>query len=173
MTGAHAIRAALDDALEAQALGHREASRLYNPDRDVNSLAERLMALRAAGVPEQLVRDLFADVRAIIDLNAAQTRRDTSLSGRLDELATSLQRAQTTGLGEALGVQALARKLRPALHVIQHPATRTAAQFVRAIRDIDRIIATTARSTLLGASVRHELGKGKHALLTELAGDTA
>jgi hypothetical protein len=166
---AHTIRIALNDAMEAQALGDAEAQRLYNPDPDINSLAERLLQLRAHNVPEPHLQAIFTDLRAVIQLNTAQTSHDAAVSGQLDELATSLHRDTTQAtVTRALGIHALARALRPALAVLQAPASHSASEYVRAVRDIDRIITTTPRSRLLSHSVRHELGATKHALLTEL-----
>lgn len=166
---AHTIRTALTGAMEAQALGDAEARALFNPDPEINSLAERISALRHHGVPADTLSAIFDDLRVVIQLNARQTIEDAGVCGHLDELAVSLHRDVTEGLSRALGIHALARTLRPALAVIQAPGAHSAGEYVRAVRDVDRIIATTPASKLLGDSVRHELGAAKHNLLRELA----
>lgn len=167
---AHVVRTALLGAMEARALGDAEARRLFNPDREVNSLAERIAALRGV-VPVLQLREIFDDLRVVIRLNSAQIQEDAQVCGQLDELAASLHRDATTTVAErALGIKALARALRPALGIIAVPGGHAAAEYVRAVRDVDRIVATTPRSRLLSLSVRHELGTGRHDLLCELAG---
>lgn len=174
MTPSHTIRTALSGTMEAQALGRAEARRLFNPDSEVNSLAERLMALRTFGVPQDCLRSIFADLRAVIDLNTAQCGEEASVAGQLDELATVLHRAETEAhVSCSLGIKSLARALRPALEVIAAPARHAACVNVEAVRVIDRIISDTAPSRLLGPTLRHELGAGKHDLLADLMGAIA
>lgn len=174
MTPSHAIRVALGGTLEARAIGEAEARRLFNPDREVNSLAERLIALRDHGVPRDDLRAIFTDLKAIIALNAKQCGHEADVAGQLDELAAALHHAETEAhVDRALGIKAIANTLRPALDVIANPAAHPAAAYVRSVRDVDRIIASTTRTRLLSASVRHELGAGKHDLLAELIGASA
>lgn len=171
MTPSHTIREALNGTLEARALGDAEARLLFNPDLEVNSLAERLVALRDYGVPEQALRAIFTDLRAIIDLNTAQCGEETEVAGRLDELAAVLHRAETaTHVTCALGIKSLVRILRPALDVIAVPAKHSAGSYVASVREVDQIIASTTASRLLGRSVRHELGGARHDLLADLMG---
>lgn len=166
----HAVRGALNSTLDAQAAGFLEARLLFNPDAEINSLAELIARLRDYNVPQAHLRAIFTALREAIELNARQLGHEGDASGRLDELAAVLHRAECEQrVTRALGIKAIAKALRAPLSVVSAPVTHPAKAFVASIRTIDDVITQVPESVLRSPTLRHELGRGPHnALLTIL-----
>lgn len=167
------LREALDHTLDAIALNREQAKRLYNPDPQVNSLAERVIALRAHGLTTRMVAELISDIRAVIELNAAERGHEREVAGALDDLLRRLyfpNRAAVSS-GSALGVKGAALRLRGPLRVLRSPAEHTAAEFVTAARQVCDVVDCCSEGLLRGGSLRHELRPMLHDQLLAILGD--
>lgn len=166
---AHGLRTCVDQTLDAIVLNLDQALQLYNPDPEANSLAERLVALRNYGVPEKAIKELLADVRVLLDLNARECGIERGLAGHLEELARVAHGFERDShiVGEALTIKSAARALRPALQTIASDSG-DGITYVSATRTIDRVIERSTSTALRSESMRKQLGKAPHDLLCRL-----
>lgn len=163
------LRAATHVAIEGHAVNRTEALRLYNPDPEINSLGERIIALRRHGVPPAVVGELIRDVREIIALNDREGGCHTQLAGDLEQLYRAAA-GEARGVAAAITVRGIVNALREPLATLVSPAGHSAAVVTRARARVTDVVATTPRERLLSPSVAHELGGRRYRLLTNLAG---
>lgn len=165
---AHAVRGALASTMEAQAAGRAEALQILNPDPEVNSLAEYVVALKSQ-IDQTTYRAILRLLRDILALNIEQLGHEYDATGVLDELATILHRAECERqVTRAIGVKAIARNLRGPLGIISRPLGHTAAEFIAATRTVDEALDGTSETVLRGPTLRHELGRGPHNALLQI-----
>jgi hypothetical protein len=173
MVPSHEIRQALSHSLESVALNERQHLLIFNPDPEVNSLAERIVHLRRHGVPTDLVAALVADVRRLLELNAAEGHGTRTVASRLDDLASALAHAERNeAVVAAVSIKRLAGQLRPHLATLRQPSTDGTAYF-RAAATVKDIVRSTPRSRLTSPTMRRQLGAGPHAQLLDLMGTVA
>lgn len=164
-TDAASLRAAREDTLEAMALNDRQDHLLFNADRDVNSVGERLVGLGHFGVPADYLRDIFADLRELIELNARERGCEARIAGGLETLADVVD--PDGRIPQALSIKSIAFALRLPLRVLGAPEQHDARQVVRARRTLRRVLASATTEQLRSPSLRHELRAKAHDLLLE------
>lgn len=165
---AHTIRTTLlDPAMDARAHSIGVAQHL-------RALAEplRLLAASASPVQQPALLAVFSSVREIHAHNAKMGELHRDIAGAADQLAATARGAETARDAQAaLGVQAIARRLRGPLGVLdgsQHRSARELTEAAWVVRDVAR---TVPRERLLSAAVRHELGMRKFTTLVRLLED--
>lgn len=145
--------------MEALALNDRQRRALYDPSPAVDSLAEELVALRAFGVPQDVIRGLVSRVGDVLTMNGLEGACQHDVSGRLDRLCHAEQ-AGTTGV---LTVKGLARALRADLAVMA--AGEGARDFTAAALRVQDIVRSVSAERLRSTSLRNEIGGARHDLL--------
>lgn len=178
MVPSQTIRSTLGLALENVSLNRAQQLRCFNPDREINSLGERIASLRRYGVPEHVIAALFFDLKAVMEFNAQEGANTRQTAGELDQLATVIAhterngtRAAAASIVAAESIKQLACELRPHLAVLrskggQHDGTAWSVADA-AVRDV---IARTPRSRLLSATMRNQLRKGPFEQLESMIG---
>lgn len=164
----HDLRRCADTALDAIALNRAQHLLLFNPSRETDSLAERLLALRAHGVPGAVISALLRDVKEILTLNEGEHTGERRLAGALDAL-TRAEHAAERGHREisgALTIRSLVRALRDDLDTIGSGIDGTA--FALAAMRVRDICEQTPPDKLQSTTLRHELGGRRHDLLVEM-----
>lgn len=169
---AHDLRGTLDVTLDNVPLNDAQRLELFNPDPEVNSLAEDIVALRLHGVPNEEIRRLLRRVGAVIALNGEEGDNTKKVAQRLDDFATAAQRAATCGqLADApVSLKKLAGQLRPHLAVLRTNGLGLGgARYLEASSAVRRIITTCPASRLASPTMRRQLGDGPHDQLLALA----
>jgi hypothetical protein len=152
--------------MDARAFNLRQSRLIVNTTPDVDSLAEVLPALRAAGVDDVLLAMIVEFLRELLALNHAEGELELQIAGWADELAIDLHTAQLAGEAKTLfGVKQTAALLRAPLGALADVDQDTFA----AAGVVHHVLARSPRAQLLAPSLRHELGKGKFELLERLA----
>jgi hypothetical protein len=153
--------------MEARAFNLRQSRLIVNTTPEVDSLAEVLPALRAAGVDDVLLATIVEFLRELLALNHAEGQLELQLAGWADELAIDLHTSQLAGEASTLvGVRTIAALLRGPLGELGDVDDDTFA----AAGVVHQVLARCPRAQLLSPSLRHELGKRKFELLERLAG---
>jgi hypothetical protein len=156
--------------MDARAYNLRQSRLIVNTTPEVDSLHELLPALRAAGVDDLLLATVVEFLRELLALNHAEGELELQLAGWADELAIDLHTSELAGQASTLlGVRAIAALLRGELGQLADVGRE---QF-DAAGVVHGVLGRCPRAQLLSPSLRHELGKGKFALLEQLADDTA
>ena len=165
---AHDLRGFVDVAADAIAANRAQHRLLFNPTPEVDSLAERLIALRRHGVPSGLISELIQDVKQLITLNEHEHGDERALAGALDALARAEHAAEREGsrAHDAISVRALVRRLRDDLDTIR--ASGTGTEFALAAARVREICSQTPADKLTSNTLRHELGGRRHDLLVEM-----
>lgn len=164
------LRDMLEVTLDGVALNDAQRLACFNPDPEVNSLAERIVALRHHGVPDTVIGDLLQQVGEVLALNGQEGNRARTVAGQLDGLAAAAQHTACNGLADApASLKKLAEQLRPHLAVLRKPYEYDGFAYVQASGAARRIIAACPRARLESPTVRKQLGKGPHAQLLALA----
>jgi hypothetical protein len=142
--------------------------REYDPSPDLDSLLEMQRALLRR-LPPGPERELHLRLnRRLIFLNVIERRQGRRIVGDADQLARDLRWAELNDSGHrALGAKAIARRLRPALHLLARPAGVPAPRLVEAARVVGQVVALVPAAQLLAPAVRHELGERKFAFLRD------
>lgn len=168
----HALRTMLGVELDAIALNQDQERRIFNPSPEVDSLSERLAALRRHRVPAALVDAIAADVRALYHLNHQEGDMERIVAGHLDQLAAAQHAAETcpadgTVVSRQLGVKSLARALSPHLRTLRDEGSAEDSWAAR--RELRAIARRVTVAQLRSTTLRHELGANAHdALLSAL-----
>jgi hypothetical protein len=149
MVPSHEIREALASTLEATGLNQAQRLALYNADPEINSLAEKLVTLRAYGVPVSVIRELLGDVRTVLALNDAEGGHARSVAGRLDDLATALAHAERNQqIVTGPSIKRLADQLRPHLATLRSPDAADGTAYAQASMAVRSIVKTCPRTRL-------------------------
>lgn len=151
------LRDCVTRAVEAIALNDEQARVLFDPSPAIDSLAERIVALRHRGVPEPVIRDLLMDVRRLLHLNQSERGEECTIAGRLDALVARPP-------GENLTFKTIAQRLRGDLLDLAHCDAARAR--------VTELIARVHADRLLSPTLRHELGGRRHDVLRALLHDT-
>lgn len=159
------LRGPLDSTLEIIASGQREASLIFNPSPEVDSLAEHIARLDRHGVPGEVIRDLLAQVREVLRLNTTQDSHARGVAGTLDALSSLATDALTT--------KSITRLLREPLDVLGRSSTVSAAEWQRASGEVRRVIDACGPQRLCATSLRHEMGGRRHDVLLAVLADRA
>lgn len=146
--------------LDAQALNGRQHRALYDPSAEIDSVAEKILALRRFDVPDHAIRELLLNVRDILAMNASERHAEHDVQGAVDRVR------RTPDLIGILTIKTLARELREDLAVL----SGTGGDRITAALRLNDTIRRTPRDRLLSQSLRHELGANRHDLLTTLVG---
>lgn len=172
---AHDLRQALGTTLDNVAVNRAQRRELFNPDPDVNSLAEEIVALRAHGVPDTRIRALLAHIRRVLELNELEGNNTRTVASQLDDLARTLahaERNQRIVAGES--TKRIAAELRAHLRVLREQEKapiKDGVAYFTARTAIDDIVARCPMSRLDSATMRRQLGDGPHRQLLQLAGE--
>lgn len=159
------LRGPLDSTLEVIATGQREASLIFNPSPEVDSLAEHIARLDRHGVPGEVIRNLLAQLRDVLNLNAVQDRHARGAAGALDALSSLATDALTT--------KSITRTLREPLDLLGRADTVSAAEWQRASGEVRRVIDACGPERLRAPSLRHEMGGRRHDVLLAVLADGA
>lgn len=158
------LHGALERTLDGHGFNREQRRRLFNPDPEVNSLAERIAALGPDyGVPQDHLRLIFIDVRAVLELNDREDECHRTVAAQLDQLT---RRLHNGGTRSALTVKEISRRARPALATIRRGGDATA--FLQAAWALKDLFIAVPRDRLLTPAVEHEIGRGPYRQLTEL-----
>jgi hypothetical protein len=159
-------------ALDGQAHNHTQARLIFNSTPEVDSLAERVAALRDHGVPDHVISDLFADLRALRESNAAELACERRVAHVGDDLARTLN---TTGLCHTLADHMTVTGIKRAvggpdgpLAILADPAGRTAKDITDARAAVRAVVTRAPDTVLTRASLRNQLGASRHDLLLAL-----
>lgn len=160
------LRTALATAQGAAPLNEAQRLALFNPDPEVNSLAERIVALRTYGVPAPEIKALLADIRAVLHLNDREGRRIGDTCAQLDDLARMDDLRRVI---EKPSIKRLAAQIRPHLAVLRDPDA-TGADVAEAAEAIAALLDACPRAYLASPTLRRQLGDGPYRQLLDLAG---
>ncbi len=156
-------------AERGHALNRAEARLLYDPSPAIDSLAEDIATLHRFGVPAETIEGLLRRVRRAIALNDCEANVHGELCELLDDLARAAHGDTLhRHASRVMTVKAIAKALRPALGVIAAPREHDAMAFVKAVRTIDRLVASHPLAVLLTDSVRNEIGPRRFDLFERL-----
>ncbi|HWT22401.1 MAG TPA: hypothetical protein VN213_02735 [Solirubrobacteraceae bacterium] len=162
---AHTIRTTLlEPAMDARAHSIGIA-------RVLRALTEPLQLLAASATPAQkpVLLTVLGAVREIHAHNEKAGDLHRELCGTADRMATDARAAETgRDPAAALGVQAIARRLRGPLDVLGNPRGRSARDVTEAMWAVKQVARDVPRDRLLSVAVRHELGVRKFTTLTAL-----
>lgn len=173
MVPSHNLRGALEATMDLLPLNRKQHQLLFNPDAEVNSLAERIVALRHHGIPEPVIKGLINDVRELLTLNAAEGAGARTVTGLLDELAVAMAHAERNrdaaeAIVAAESIKQVACQLRPHLAVLRDPGSYDGTAWSVAQATVQDVIARTPRSRLLSPTMRNQLRKGPYRQLEAL-----
>jgi hypothetical protein len=160
----------LGHLLDAQARLDRVRLLVFNPSREVDSLAEHLIeALDPTADIEHVVAKMSPQLRELYGHNGHATAHVRAATGPVDRMHRALH---SDGFRSALTVKAGARKLRGPLRVAKRVLVDKdpgdGIEWARATRAILRVIDTMPADTLLGNGMRGELGAGPFDLLCQV-----
>lgn len=153
------LHAAGTQVIEALALNEQQRRALFDPSPEVDSLAEELVALRAFGVPDHVVRGLVSRVGDVLTLNGLEGACQHDVSGLLDRLC----RVQRSGVPAVLTVKGLARTLRADLAILAQGDV--AREFTAAALRVQDVVRQVPADRLRSTSLRNEIGGARHDLL--------
>lgn len=166
---ANVFHDALNLALEGHSLNRAQARRLFNPDPEINSAAEHLVALqRDFGVPQDRLRAILGDIREVLHLNNAENDCHTDLAGRLDDLTRQVRdhELNDNSVGERFTVKQIAHTARRALAALREPGADS-HEFMQAAWTLKDLFAAVPPCQLFTKSVENELGKGPYRQLLD------
>lgn len=165
---AHDLRRAVDVAVETIAANREQHLLLFNPSREIDSLAEHIIALRHHGVPGAVISGLLRDVKRLLALNEDEHGGERTIAGTLDDLARAEHAAERGGgrLAGELSVRALVRALRGDLDTIGYGTGGT--EYALAAARVRDICERVPHCKLTSTTLRHELGGRRHDLLVEM-----
>jgi hypothetical protein len=177
MVPSHTIRTTLGLTLNSIALNDAQRLVCFNPDPEVNSLGERIASLRTYGVPEPVIKALFGDVKAVLELNAIEGANERQTAGELDQLATVINDAERNGTSRAAhavvaaeSIKQIACQLRPHLAVLRGDGEHDGTAWSVADATVRDVIRRTPRSRLLSPTMHHQLRDGPFDQLRKLIG---
>ncbi len=169
ITAATVRRSFLDPALEAQAYNDEQRLLLFNPSAEVDSLVEIVRAERARGTSKAHALRLARLARQLVDSNRRERHFKRQIAGAADRAVRARRDLELNGDGEAvLASKAIARALREPLRTLGD-AARQDWSTIRALREIDQLLARVPRLQVLSPTVARELGRAKYELLAALA----
>lgn len=160
------LRAAAETARSAAPLNEAQRLALFNPDPEVNSLAERVVALRRHGVPDADIRALLADIRQVLEFNAAEGRRNAQACKQLDDIVALLDMQAVI---EKPSIKRWVSQIRPHLAVLRHPERYDGIALPIARRTVAELLAVCPASYLTAPTTERQLGEGPYRQLLELA----
>lgn len=166
----------LDPLLDAQAFNEAQDRALlrlvFDPSPEIDSFLELADEIRRGrGDTPDTLATLIEAIEGLRELNGLERDAERQATGVVDELARERHRREIAG--ETLGVKAIAARLRGPLGVlVDQVAVEQIAAVVAAIRAIDDVVFAAAESRLRSASLRNELGAGKHRTLELLLEQT-
>ena len=131
----------------------------HDPSPEVDSHLE--FALEALKIGD--LREAESHVQAAVDLNSIEREKLRSIAGVADQ-AASASRNTLTG-PETRSLRSIIRRLRDPLKILLAPEKHAAARIARAERIVNEEIQAVPKETLLCATIAHELGKAKFAVL--------
>ncbi len=163
------------DALASNALQGRL---LIDPSPEVDSLVEKIAALRRHGVPGETLRDLLRDCQHVIELNHGEAASERTASENADRITRRAEHARTApdARGTRPTVRSVSARLRPALRtILAHregpPTAPQPMSLARAWFIAHDVIVRTPTRTLLGSGMQTTLGRCQYGLLLELASE--
>lgn len=170
MLPSHTVRVALNVTLDNVTLNRQQALACFNPDREINSLAERIVALRHHGVAPDVIRTLLADVKTVLALNDREGAGTLELAGHLDEMATLLADDERNDghVVRTRNTKNVAADLRVHLRTLRERPTDA-----KAWTAVARIVESTPRERLGCSTMRRQLGHGPFEQLHTLIGQMA
>lgn len=157
------LRRPLEHAMDARCENLTQQTYVWDPDPEVNSLAEIPAVLMRLGVDPAVISTLAMLVRKIAESNMREGQHELDIAGTLDSITAGLH---YHGMRSTLTVKAAARKLRPALSTLARGGDAT--RFFAASCDIKDVLACLPPEIVQGRGLRHELGDGRHDLLLSL-----
>lgn len=168
VTAASVNRSFLTPSMHAIALSARQELLAYNPTRERDSLLEWACWLRPRE-PEAAAA-LLGLTRRFVRIEHREREHVRAIAGAADELTTDLRAMELRGQGFPLTGKRIAALLREPLDVLADPPSARGS-YVRAVRQVDAVLARAPRALTLSPSVEYELGAKRFAVLRELAGD--
>lgn len=167
----------LEPIMDARTLNLDQADRLARLDTEaVDSTIERVRALRDVPVPGRddvflvaaaSVDELESDVWFLVESNGREGQIERHVAGKAEGIAAQLQMPRD-GLPRRRAE--IARRLSPLLAVL---LDRNAEAYVRAGRDLGRLVDRLPETTLRADRMGNELGRAKHAALLRFLDLTA
>jgi hypothetical protein len=157
------LRPALDAAMDARGANLEQEALIFDPDPEVNSLAEYVSVLLRHGVPAEVIANIATLLRRLAQSNAVEGACERTTVGVLDRAVADLHH---DGRRTGLTVKDAAERLRPHLRAIA-PLCDGVTYF-RACCAIRDVLAQVDEQAARGSAMRNQLGAGRHDLLLSL-----
>lgn len=168
------LRDIVGPALDGCAHNHHQSRLIFNASPEIDSLAERIAALREHDVPDDVISALFADLRALRESNHAELAAHRAVAKTGDNLARSAGSARAglcASLPDHMTVTGIKRRLGGGdgpLAILAAPAGRDAKTLMGAQAAVRDVVTRAPDAVLNRPSLRNQLGASRHDLLLAL-----
>lgn len=169
------VKAPLEEIEAAQFENDRQTRLVWNPDPEVNSIGEHLVAALRDGVTlADLVAALLPMHRELLESNQRERDHERAATGQLGLLHRTLytdgQRCPSgmsvpKAAGRLRGPLRIVKQARDAKRPEERPGWR---EFMHASWQIKDVVSMLPADTLRGGYMRNQLGAGPHDLLLDL-----
>lgn len=163
----HSLSPALQHVMDARGANMLQARLIRNADTAaVDSLVEEIALL---DVPAATRARLLGYCDQLLSVNDVEGEHERQAAGVLDSAVTVLRSGRRHGRRQPFTVKDNARRLRPALRVLDERDGHDELQRASARRAVDQVLASVPAAALLTSSMRNELGPNRYRLLEQLA----